>query len=360
MNQRLCRTLAGPVAAAFLQSLLLPAVAFAQWDDDDGFTFDEEEVEEFGEPMEFGEDAWEDDGWEDDDGWGDDTTDVVAPVALTTVTGIIVPSEFLDPALADQLTSVLLAELGNIDGVTVVGNEALREEFEIMGADLAFECAFDPVCLGRYGRQLSLGRIVVGRVGETDEGNWTTTIDLFETERSSIVNYRLFETQPRTVAVQEALPPQLRLLFGIRDERVTGGTQRTGPSTAQVAMGWTTAALAVGALAGGVVFGLQARGIESDLDDCDLVDLPESEDVVCSMTQVAAADDIDDGKKAATLANVFIGSGLMLGVVSVLLFTVTPGSDIDEDADLARRDRDFRLAPSVTRDGFGLAGSLRF
>lgn len=360
MNQRLYRTFAAPVAAAFLHAVLAPSFVAAQ-----GFEFEEDEAMDFSEPMEFGEEEVED-GWEEEDleeqtedGWGDDGAVGDTEVALDTVTGLIVPSDTLAPALADQLTAVLLSELGNVPGAgSVVGNDALRQEFEIMGAELAYECAFDPVCLGRYGQRLGLGRIVVGRVGETPDGAWATTIDLFETSTSSITNYRYFETEPRTLAVQEALPAQLRQLFGIREERVTGGG-RTGPSTAQVAMAWTTAGLALGAFATGVVFGISARNGEKDLEDCRRIDTWDEGQVTCEFTQVEAEPMIDDAKSDALLANVLMGSGLFLGVVSVLLFTITPGGDIDEDADTARR-RDWRLAPTATRDGFGVSGAWTF
>lgn len=372
MKQRLCRILAAPVAATFLNAMLLPSAvllpgavllpsdAFAQ-----GFEFGEDEAEDFGEPMDFGDDGWEDDGWDDggvvDDGWGDDTptTPVTAPVLdPSTVTGIIVPGDALAPALADQLTAVLMTELGNIEGNVVVSNQALQEEFEIMGAELAMECAFDPVCLGRYGRNLGLGRIVVGRVGQTPNGLWGTTIDLFETATSSIVNYRYFETEARTVSVQEAMPSELRQLFGIREQRAVVGPGRTGPSTAQVALAWTTAGLAVGAVATGIVFGLQARSGEGDIDDCNLIDTA-SGDPVCELTQREARPIIDDARADARLSNIMIGSGLFLGVLSVVLFTVTPGGDIDEAAGLTQR-REWRLAPAATRGGFGLNGSLSF
>ncbi len=365
MNQRLCRVLAAPVVVAFLYATLAPAVVAAQ-----GFEFDDDEVDDFGEPMDFGDEGWEDDdwgdsvdfetedGWDDtDDGWGTVDEEVVVEVP-DTITGLIVPSASFDAALADQLTDQLMAELATIDGNVVVGNEGLRQEFEIMGAELATECAFDPVCLGRYGRQLGLGRVVVGRVESTVTG-WATTVDLFDTESSSIVNYRYFETEPRLLAVQEALPGQLPALFGIRAERNTGNAGPTGPSTAQVALAWTSAGLAVGAIATGVVFGLAARSTESDLQDCNLIDDFDGEPV-CDLTQREAQPLIDDAKSDARLSNILIGSGLFLGVLSVVLFTVTPGGDIDEDADLAQRRRDWRLSPSASREGFGLTGTWNF
>jgi hypothetical protein len=367
MNQRLYRLLALPAVVFLLNATLVPAVAMAQWDDeDDGFTFDEEEADDFGDPMEFGEDDdWgdEDDGWDDweddaDDGWGDEEEDD-QPVALDTITALVVPSAAFDAALADSLTNAVMNELMSFEGVTVVTNEGLREEFEIMGAELAFECAFDPVCLGRYGRELGLGQIVVGRVNANETGGWGTTVDLFDTANSSITNYRYFETEARMLAVTEALPSELRMLFGIREDRTGNGAGRTGPSTAQTALAWTTAGLAVASVATGIVFGLAAKSTDNDLADCTLTEDFEGEPV-CDLTQRDAAVLIDDGRRDATLSNVFIGGGLFLGVISVVLFTVTPGGDIDEDAELARRNRDWSVSPTVSREGLGFAGAWSF
>ena len=60
MVPMLVRLLSGPLALCVLAATFLatsaglPSVASAQ--DDGGFVFDDEEVEEFGEPMDFGED----------------------------------------------------------------------------------------------------------------------------------------------------------------------------------------------------------------------------------------------------------------------------------------------------------------
>ena len=371
MNQRLRRLLLLPALSFALIAMMAPAPAVAQTDDDeDGFSFGDDEVDDFGDSMDFGDDEgwddWEDDeGWDDweddeggDDGWGDPVEDTT-PVALDTITALVVPSEAFDPVLADQLTNAVMLELMNIEGVTVVTNDGLRGEFEIMGAELAFECAFDPVCLGRYGQQLGLGRIVVGRVNATETGSWGTTLDLFDTANSSINNYRYFETETRLLAITEALPTEIRMLFGIREDRGGTGDARTGPSTAQTALAWTTAGLAVASVATGIVFGLSAKSTDSDLEDCVLTETFDGEPV-CELTQVAAQPLIDDGRRDATLSNVFIGGGVFLGVISVVLFTVTPGADIDEEADLARRNRDWRLSPAVSREGFGFSGSWTF
>lgn len=352
------------LAMAAAATALLAGPAQAQ---DDGFDFSEDEVEEFGEGLDFTD---EEEGWGDegdgtgDDGWGE-TTDEVVPVGpvddgITTVTGLFVPSGAIDPAIADALTETLLNELSALEGYTTVSNESLRTEFDIMGAELAFECAFDPICLGRYGRQLGLDKVVVGRVDATDDG-WQTTIDLIDSNSASIENYRFFQTEARLLDVQETLAPQLRTLFGLRVVGDNGPDVRQGPSPVQRAMAWTTLGLGVASLGAGVAFGLQASAAEKDLTDCNIITIDlDAELFACEQTQREAQATIDDGKKAALLSNIFLGTGLFLSAGSIVLFTVTPGGDIDEDADLASRQREFRIAPVFARDRFGVSGSIEF
>lgn len=359
----LVRLVSGPlaicvIAATFLTTTAGLPVVYAQ--DDGGFVFDDEEVEDFGEPMEFGEDDLDDlgdDGW-GDDGWGEEPEDVAPALATNTVTALMIPGETLAPQLADFLTESLLREVGALEGYEVVSNQGLRDEFEIMGAELALECAFDPICLGRYGRQLGLSRVVIGRVNAAEGEMWGTTIDLVDTENSAITNYRYFETEARAAAVDVALGAQVRQLFGIREAREDAVVGRTGPSVGQKVAAWSTAGLAVGAIGAGIAFGLQSRSIQDDLENCDTVTAYDGEDV-CDLTQRDGQSEIDDGKRAALLSNVFIGTGLMLGVVSTVLFTVTPGGDIDEAAETARVS-DVRIAPTAGPDSVGLSGSLRF
>lgn len=364
MLHRLQRVLAGPLAAFVFNATTLPATAFAQWDDDDDFFFDEEETLDFSDEW----DSWEeDDGW-GDDGWGDDSWDT-APAQTTPsqparasgpprVTGLFVPGAALDPATADRLTATLMNQLGEIETVIVVANDSLRQEFEIMGAELAFECAFDPVCLGRYGRQLGIDKVVVARVDVRD-GDWGTTLDLMDTARSTIENYRFYTTASNVGAVENAMNPQLRNLFGLR-RQVMSSAGRSGPSTFQTVAAWSTLGLGLGALGAGIAFGLKASSTQSDLEACNPVGQTASGFTICEFTQRDARALIDDGRSNALMSNIFLGTGLFLIVGSVLLFTITPGSDIDEDAGLAASPRGFRLTPAVSAEGFGLSGDFRF
>jgi hypothetical protein len=283
-----------------------------------------------------------------------------------TVTALFVPGDALSAQAADDLTAMALTRLQALSeagGFTVMGNETLRAEFEIMGGEFALECAFDPVCLGRYGRQLGIDRVVVGRVAQNDLGQWSTTIDLIDAPSSTVANYRVFVSEPAATAVDAAFDAQLRTLFRIRREVNNDVAEERGPSPAQRAMAWTTLGLGLTSLGVGFVFGSQAASLEDELTECDLVPGFGGQ-AVCAQSQSSAQGTVDDGKSKAALANVFISTGLLLSVGSVLLFTVTPGGDIDEDAEASaedrRRVRNVRLAPALGARTVGFTGGFDF
>lgn len=361
MQTRFTRAIAAPMAACLISALTLPAGVAAQ-----GFDFDEDEVEGFDfteEEEGFGEDDWGDDEWGNDD-WDTGPTTPTAPVATTgppTVTGLFVPGNVLDPIAADRMTDALNTRIGALEGFRSVSNESLRTEFEIMGAELAFECAFDPVCMGRYARQLDIAKVVVGRIELNADGTWGTTINIVDAASGSIENYRFFNTAANATAVETALEPQLRTLFGLRRQTTGGVARATGPSTLQRAMAWTTLGLGVGALGAGVAFGLQASSIEDELLNCTpVVNANPTGTFTCEITQRDAQTRVDDGKSAALLSNVFLGTGILLVAGSVLLFTITPGSDIDDSADLAIAPGGFRLTPVVGASTVGVSGAYSF
>jgi hypothetical protein len=327
--------------------------AFAQTEADqeaDGFVFGEEEEgvpgPEIGEPL-------------------PSTLDVEGELGalpaddgITQVTAIVVPSELLSAAQADELAAVVLKGLGAIPGLTIVTNEKLRSEFEIMGAELAFECAFDPICLGRYGRELGLDRIVVGRVAAAADGRWGTTFDLFETPTSAIASYRYFETPSGVNIVSQVVESELKVLFGIRDAKERGPEIVQEMSPWQRYTAWTSLGLSVASLGASVTYAVAASDTQTKLDDCKQLSLSDGTSV-CSRTQKDAEADITMGEEQALYSKVFLGSGVFFGAVSALLFNIQPGEEAveEEDEDIAQR---FRVYPRVTLDSVGLAGNWSF
>ena len=347
------------------------------WDDDedDDDDEDEEDSDDDADEDEDWDDWGDEDEWEEEDDWSDwddgtnetdsgswdlweDEDEVAGP---RTVTGLFVPSDVLTPELADELTNAVmqsLQELADMEDIpielSVMPNDGLRDEFEIMGAELAFECAFDPICLGRYGGELGLDLIVIGRVVD-EGGNWATTVDLFDARTSGIRNYEHFDTAASVTPIADSMTGRMMDLFEIR--------QGPGEEDIYVRPAWqtpvaiTTGVLGVGMLALGTVFGLQANSIQSDIDDG-----RSSPTAGGSLyTQNDANDDIDRGQSRALMANIFFGTGVALAGVSTLLFVIDIGSDVDTSADMSEAPGPrLGFGAGTPATGLGLSGTLEF
>lgn len=339
---------------------------FSDFDDfGDGDDFDD--FDDFGDDDDFDDFGDFEDGDEfsdfDDFGDGDDFDDE-GDFGLPTIAGLIVSSDALAPPLAEQLTQALDKELSELGIYEQVSNEAIHEEFEIMGEELAAECAFDPVCMGRIGRNAGIDMIVVGRVETTSTtGQWGTTLDLIDTGIGQIDNFVYFTTPAKTVSVQDSLRSQTYRLLRIREERSEGITKKKG--RAQRAVGWTAVALGAAAIGTGAYFAVDFKNQQKDFNDLDRI--PESRDPrtglpVLDITQREGQDKIDEMNRSRNLSYALIGAGAGVALTGAILLAVSPGKDIYDEYD--SRDRNARrrinIAPLFAPGGMGVQGGLEF
>lgn len=348
-------------------SMLFSSISWAQAEDEFYEEVSEDSADdEFFMDVEEGGDAFGDelgDGDVDEffaeDDMGDD-------FGLPTVTGLIVASDTLAAPLAAALTEALNEQLSELGGYETVPNDAILAEFEIMGSDLAAECAFDPVCMGRIGLESGIEYVVVGRVEAGSEpGTWATTLDLIDTGLSQIDNFVYYTSDDRTVAVQDSFPQQLSRLFRIRyveDRSVEQGSGRV-----QRAIGWTAIGLGAAAIGAGAYFGIDFLGQKSDLEDSPIVEDfrdPLTGERVYTMTQRDAQQMIDDMDQSRNLSFALIGAGAGLAITGAVLLAINSGDDIYEQVD-GRADRQplrrrVRLSPGFARGGFSVQGGLEF
>lgn len=306
----------------------------------------------------------------DFDDFGDIEDGEISDVfGLPTVTGLIVPTETLAPALAAQLTEQLNARLDKLVEFDAVGYEAFTAEFEIMGEDLAKECAFDPVCMGRVGRDAGVDYVVVGRVEPAStSGQWSTTLDLIDIGLGQIDNFVYFSTDNRTVAVQDALEAQINRLFRIRV--VDNAELERGEGRGQRIIGWTLVGLGVAAIGGGAYFAADFMSQKKDLEGSRrlydeyggrLID-PTTGTSIYDMTQREAQARIDDMNKTRNIGFAMIGGGVAVAITGAVLVAVSSGTDIYDEADSSMRyaRRKVRVAPAFSRDGFGIQSGFEF
>ncbi len=273
-------------------------------------------------------------------------------------TGLVIPGENLDPALAVVISDIIVEQLAFVPDVEPTDYYMLKDEFDIMGGELAVECAFDPVCLGRVGADVALDEIIMGRAIGSSGGEIQLVLDRVNVETRSIVRYRQVTTETDRESLSEAIATQLLYLYDLqRDDDPNVVVGPTGPSKFQVAMAWTTLGLGVASLITAVVFGVSAKQKEDDVVSARLI-----EDDVLDLTQQEAAAMLEDAESDALISNVMLGVGLALIGVSVLLFLITPGEDIDTEAEQVSR-RSIRtpiFGPTVSEDGVGVYGMFRF
>jgi hypothetical protein len=280
------------------------------------------------------------------------------PAGQRRTTGLAIPGEHLDPGTAEVLSDLIVEGLRAIPNVQSVDYLDLRDEFDIMGAELARECAFDPVCLGRVGADAGLDEVIIVRATGRSGSELHLVLDRIDTRARSVLRYRPVRVDNDQGSMREMVRRQLPFLYGLQAQEERRPPVTVGKTPLQIGLAWTSLGLGVAALVTGVVFGVSANSAESDVRDRRIL-----ESGALDITQVDADRRLAEGEDDALLANIMFGTGIALIGVSVLLFLITPGSDIDAEADPRRTQGDSlrpRVGATVTADGWGVFGQIRF
>lgn len=284
-------------------------------------------------------------------------------IGLPRITGFFRESDILAGPLADRLTEVLNQKLDSLAEYDAVDFQPIYEEFDVMGQDLAQECAFDPVCLGRLGRANGVDFIVVARVeAGDDEGTWATTLNVVDAVNGTIDNFVYFTTDARTVSVQERIDAQVNRLLRIRTFDDEDGIAQ-GSGRGQKIIGWTAIGLGIAAIGTGAYFGIDFAGQKNDLEECNIVanlNEPVTGAEVCAITQREADQLIDDMRPSRNLSLALTGAGAGLVVTGTVLLLINSGQDIYEERGSASRSTRFQISPTFTRGGFGVSSHFEF
>lgn len=335
-------------ALALLLALTIaisPTYAFAQ-----GMEFGEEEAEEVAEEAEAAE-------TQDPAGLDFSEEEAAKPTYSDTgesqVAVVAVPGEAMDPERRQKLQAEMESVAGDIPNITMLSGSAVLGALEEAGGEA---CVQEPLCLASVGETAGVERMLIARVAEREDG-LTLNVDYFDVDDKLFIKYYTKSGIGGTPGLVDEVKPALDDIFDVRSlERGPAVVGAEDSGVVQKVLAYGTAGLAVVSLAGGIIFGVQAKNIEKEVEG-----RPQT-DGVYDMTQVEARAAIRPAEARATTANVLYGLAVGLGAVSALLFYIQSGSDVSEDQETVRRSpiRDLRIAPAVTSDGFGFGAGFRF
>ncbi len=328
-----------------LSIALAPTYSFAQ-----GMEFGEEEAEEVA------EDATEVDT-QDPAGLEFSEEDAEKPVYSDVDENQVAVVAVSGPAMDEERRKKVQDEMErvarDIPTISVVSGSAVMGSLEQSGGEA---CVQEPLCLAGVGQEAGVQRILVARVVEREDG-LELKVDYFDVDDKLFIKYYNKGGIGGTPGLVDEVKPALDDIFEVRNlQRGPNVVGEEDTGVVQTVLAFSTAGLAVASLVGGIVFGLRAKSLEKEF-----LASPKTGEVY-DMTEVEARDALRPAERSATTANVFYGLAVGLGAVSALLFYIRGGSDVADDQETvdASGIEDFRIAPSVTADGFGIGAGFRF
>lgn len=348
-----------PALAALLALTitLSPSLVFAQ-----GFEFGEDDVDSVEEAAENAEESEDAADTQDPAGLSfseeEAETTTYADTDESQVAVVAVPGPAMDSDRRSKVQSEMESVAGKVPGITVLSGSSVLGALEASGGEA---CVAEPLCLADVGEQAGVQRILLARVVEKPDG-LELKVDYFDVDDKLFIKFENTGGLGGTGQIVNAVEPSLNEIFDVRQvRRGDTGVGDEDSSVVQTVLAYGTAGLAVASLAGGIVFGIQAKNIEKEVEA-----RPRNGDVY-EMTQVEAREAIRPAEAKATTANVFYGLAIGLGAVSALLFYIKGGSDVAEGETAVnttqkkKRIKDLQIAPAVTADGgFGVGAGFRF
>lgn len=238
------------------------------------------------------------------------------------------------------------------EGVKVVKNLNTTGPAKVLEglADREVEtCIKETLCLSSVGRDAAVGRILMGRISKDDKG-YRLDLDYFDVTDKLFIKYKTVDGLGSFSDAIKAVQPALKELFDVREFGNTKFVDNEDTGIVQTVFAYTTVALALACIGGGVVYGMDAADQEKAI-----VDNPSN------YSQKKAQIALNEASNTATTANIFYGLGVAFGLTSVLLFTIDFGSDVDEsEEEVFLHPNRLQLTPSVSADGFGVGAVLSF
>lgn len=298
---------------------------------------------------------------------------VSTPLMAREKAGVLLqPGAGMDKERSDDMTEILVNEMGSRRDFFFVSKEELRARFEKESKSSPDACVKDIACFHEVGRLLALDLMVVGtisiqeqaykieitRVSMTDypDRSWTYEAKggisiLIARVRSAAADILL--RQDTFVAVKQdrraldavvaPLPPMEQL----KVVKQAPSLPKKGASVQRI-LAYSTAGVAVVATGVGGYFFWKTKDIESFLNDkCSNSNGYNSKE--CPYTEQTISEKVSQGKSSVLLANVFFGVAGAVAVGSALLFVLEPD---DKPSPV--------ILPLISPDGAGFSAAVRF
>jgi hypothetical protein len=325
----------------------------------------------------------------------------LAPGEKPTVLTIFYPVDNTSEKILEVLNDTLVEHIENLDvqevedgpitrPLTAINGVAMMLQMESLDASTREGCINDPVCIARFSGDFGAHKVVIGRIYTEGRDRPEISLQVFDMTTQAIDNVFSFESNKNLKRQQKELKPALYKLFKLRPpkvkttqlgstcnldtecqdpfkENLVCGGEEGAPricvippkalfTTGQIIGATSAGVIGLGFIGTGVVFGLGATDLETQVKDGIKAN---------TITQVDAKDKLDSANTKATIANVFYGLGA-LSLVGAVVVLLLPN---DEEEQSLRKDdapsdeegsTQIYFMPSFGPDGGGLMGGIRF
>ncbi|AWV87853.1 hypothetical protein [Bradymonas sediminis] len=268
---------------------------------------------------------------------------------------VMIPSDAMSSQERSELQGKMRESAGAAKNYEPLDGSEILNRLDEEGME---SCITEPLCLAGAGEDAGVDRILMGRLRSTPAG-LVLTVDLFDVTNKLFVEYATASGVSGYSAVVDSVDKTVKDVFGIRVERAAPNyADEASTGTVQRVMAYSTAGIAVVALAGGIYFGMDAASLEDEV-------LAAKVDGGFTISQVSATRKIRDAEDSALTANILYGASAGMAVVSAILFIVEPGSDVAEPDDRRRRRRAGLLekidfTPQVGLGRVGMSAGFEF
>ncbi len=343
---------------ATLLCLLAATPAFGQ--DDGTMTFGEEDAQEIDddESSDDGGGSQQQDGEGEEEGtmtFGEQEAAETSAEEQKPVVGLVaVPGDAIDESQRQSLQQQLADSLQQVPDIELQTGTAVLESLK---QRTIATCVTEPLCLGSIGDDAGVERIVLAKVDRKDDG-LQLDIDYFNVEDRLFIKYESVDGLGNFNKVLDQVDPVIKTVFEIR-ERKEGpnyADQNTGAAQTAIAVG--CGVLSAGALVGGIVFGTNAKDIESNLNGYEKNEQGVYQDP--EFTQKEARRMLNDAQGQAELANISYGLSGAFAIASGVLFLIDPGGDVAEQSRQAELFDRLEVSPSFGKSGAGISAGFDF